>query len=240
MIEDAFCRTKMIIGEDGFESLQKTFVVIVGIGAVGGYVLEALVRAGIGKIRVVDCDVLKKSNLNRQILALNSLLEKPKVDVAAQRVYDINPNCILEKKQIFVSKENIPNILEGNPDVLIDAIDVVKAKEELLSYAALHGIKTFSAMGAALRMHPEFIRIATLDKTNTCPLAALMRKNLRRKKLPLENITCIYSEEVLKIKPETIDEHGKRILGSLPTLTGIVGLTLANKVILDIIKEVKI
>ena len=226
MSEDAFCRTKMLLGEEGFSRLQNSFVVIAGVGAVGGYVLEALVRAGVGKIRVVDFDVLKKSNLNRQILALNSVLEIPKIEAAAQRVQDID-------------KDNLPDILAGKPDVLVDAIDVVKAKAELLTYASLQGIKTFSAMGAALRMHPEFIRTASLDKTKCCPLAALMRKELRNQKVCLDNITCVYSEEVVKIKPDSQDENGKRILGSLSTLTGIVGLTLANEVILHIIGENK-
>lgn len=239
MSEDAFCRTKMLLGEEGFSRLQNSFVVIAGVGAVGGYVLEALVRAGVGKIRVVDFDVLKKSNLNRQILALNSVLEIPKIEAAAQRVQDINPDCNLETVKAFIDKDNLPDILAGKPDVLVDAIDVVKAKAELLTYASLQGIKTFSAMGAALRMHPEFIRTASLDKTKCCPLAALMRKELRNQKVCLDNITCVYSEEVVKIKPDSQDENGKRILGSLSTLTGIVGLTLANEVILHIIGENK-
>lgn len=235
MNEDAFCRTKMLIGEEAFARLQNAFVVIAGVGAVGGYVLEALVRAGVGKIRVVDFDVLKKSNLNRQILALNSVLEMPKVEAARARALDINPYCRIETVKAFINAQNLPEILGGSPDVLVDAIDVVKAKAELLTYASQNGIKTFSAMGAALRVRPELLRTAPLGETKGCPLAALMRKNLRRQKVSLDNISCVYSEEVLKIKPEGQDENGKRILGSLPTVTGIVGLTLANNVILELI-----
>ena len=222
-------RTSLLIGEDGVRVLKDSFVVIAGVGAVGGYVLEGLVRAGVGHIRVVDGDVFSESNLNRQILATKDTVGRPKAEVAAERALSINPEIDIETMSCLVSSDTVPDILSGSPDVLADAIDTVEHKVSLLRYAAENGIRTFSSMGAALHFETDSIKVATLKRTNTCPLASSVRTRL--KDLDTSMITCIYSEEPVLVKPSERDDHGKSILGSLPTVPAVFGMTLANEII---------
>ena len=229
MAEGISERTSLLIGEDGVRVLKDSFVVLAGAGAVGGYVLEGLVRAGVGRIRVVDADVFSESNLNRQILATMDTLGRPKAEVAAERALSINPDIRIEVMREMVSSETAPEILSGDPDVLADAIDTVEHKVSLLRYASENGIRTFSSMGAALRFETSSIKVATLKRTNTCPLAASVRSRL--KDLDTGNITCVYSDEPVSVRPSERDDHGKSILGSLPTVPAVFGMTLANEII---------
>ena len=229
MTGDISERTSLLIGEEGVRILGDSFVVLTGLGAVGGYVLEGLVRAGIGHIRVVDSDVFSESNLNRQILATTGTIGRPKADVAAERARSINPDIDIEIMRCMVSEDTVPDILSGSPDVLADAIDTVEHKVALLRYAAENGIRTFSSMGAALHFETSSIRVAMLKKTNTCPLAASVRSRLRD--LDTGCITCVYSQEPVLIKPSERDDRGKSILGSLPTVPAVFGMTLANEII---------
>lgn len=222
-------RTSLLIGTEGVERLKRSFVVLAGAGAVGGYALEGLVRAGVGHIRVVDSDVFSGSNLNRQILATKDTIGRKKAEVAAERARSINPDIDIEIMCEMVSNETVPAILSGSPDVLADAIDTVEHKASLLRYAAENGIVTFSSMGAALHFETSSIKVATLKKTNTCPLAASVRSRLRD--LDTRCITCVYSEEPVLVKPSERDERGKSILGSLPTVPAVFGMTLANEII---------
>ena len=222
-------RTSILIGDEGVRLLKDSFVVIAGVGAVGGYALEGLVRAGVGHIRVVDSDVFSESNLNRQILATTGTIGRKKVEVAAERARSINPDINIEIMDSIVSKDTVPDILNVKPDVLVDAIDTVEHKVSLLRYAASNDIRTFSSMGAALHFETSSIKVATLKRTNTCPLAASVRSRL--KDLDTGCITCVYSQEPVLIKPSERDDHGKSILGSLPTVPAVFGMTLANEVI---------
>ena len=222
-------RTSLLIGDEGIRRLKDSFVVLAGVGAVGGYVLEGLVRAGVGHIRVVDSDVFSESNMNRQILATTQTVGRSKVEVAAERTRSINPGIHIETMDSMVSKDTVPDILSGNPDVLADAIDTVEHKVSLLRYAAENGIRTFSSMGAALHFETSSIRVATLKKTDTCPLAASVRSRL--KDLDTSCITCVYSQEPVSVKPSERDDHGKSVLGSLPTVPAVFGMTLANEII---------
>ena len=222
-------RTSLLIGEEGIRILKDSFVVLAGVGAVGGYVLEGLVRAGIGHIRVVDSDVFSESNLNRQILATIDTIGRRKVEVAAERARSINPDIDIEIMDSMVSADTVPDILSGDIDALVDAIDTVEHKVSLLRHAAENGIVTFSSMGAALHFDTTAIKVATLKKTSTCPLAASVRSRLRD--LDTGNITCVYSTEPVLVKPSERDDHGKSILGSLPTVPAVFGMTLANEVI---------
>ena len=222
-------RTKLLIGDEGTERLKNSFAVVCGVGAVGGYALEGLVRAGIGHVRIVDADVFSESNLNRQILATVETIGRRKADVAAERALSINPDIRVEKMCQLVSSDTISDILSGDPDIVIDAIDTVEHKCALLRATAEMGLRTFSSMGAALHFETESIHVAPLKRTKVCPLAASVRSRLRD--VDTSNITCVYSEEKLDIKPDERDEHGKSILGSLPTVPAVFGMTLANEAI---------
>ena len=229
MSEDISTRTGILIGDEGVERLRSASVVLCGVGAVGGYALEGLGRAGIGRIRVVDADVFSESNLNRQILATVDTVGRGKAEVACERARSINPSVDIEGVESIVSAGTVPDILSGKFDVLVDAIDTIEHKSALLRAASEQGIRTFSSMGAALHMDTTRIRIATLRKTSVCPVAANVRKRLRD--VDTSNITCVYSEEPPLVRPEERDAHGKSVLGSLPTIPAIFGMTLANEAI---------
>lgn len=232
MTGDAASRTELMLGREGVERLSRSFVVLAGCGAVGGYALEALVRAGVGRIRVVDDSPVRESNLNRQILATRGTVGRMKVDVAAERARSINPDIEFEAVGELVSVRNVPDLMSGGPDLLVDAIDTVKHKAFLLRYAAEGRVPTFSSMGASLRTDPGMIRVAKLRRTRGCPLAAAMRDALRD--LNTSTITCVYSEEPIRVKPEERNAHMKSVLGSLPTIPAIFGMVLANEAILHL------
>ena len=222
-------RTQLMIGEDGIKKLNESYVVIFGAGAVGGYVLEGLVRAGVGKILIVDGDTFNETNLNRQILATVETIGKRKVDVAIERAKSINPNIEINGMCQIVTNESIEIILKEKPDIVVDAIDTVEHKASLLKFVSSNNIQTFSSMGAALRFETQNIKVATLKKTKVCPLASNIRSRL--KDYDTSNIVCVYSEEPNTIIPKEKDEHGKSVLGSLPTIPAIFGMTLANEAI---------
>jgi tRNA threonylcarbamoyladenosine dehydratase len=230
MTGDSTSRTELMLGRDGVDRLKDSFVILVGAGAVGGYVLEGLVRAGVGKIRVIDDHCVDESNLNRQILATRDTVGRPKAIVATERARSINPDIDIEGLPELINVKNVSRLLGGEPDIIVDAIDTVANKVFVLRYAAENRIRTFSSMGAALRTDTTKIRINTLKRTRACPLASAMRDGLRD--LNTSMITCVYSEEPIKFKPTERDEHMKSRLGSLPTLPAIFGLTVANEAIM--------
>lgn len=228
-------RTRLLIGDDAAEALKGAFVILAGAGAVGGYALEGLVRSGIGHIRVIDGDTFSESNLNRQILATRDTIGMRKVDAAIQRARLINPDIEIEGVFSLLTKDGMDDLFSGGPDVIVDAIDTVEHKTALLRYAAERNIRTFSSMGAALRLDTQSIRIAPLKKTKVCPLAASVRSRLRD--VDTGCITCVYSEEPPPVVPDSRDDHGKSVLGSLPTVPAIFGMTLANETIRYIIQK---
>ncbi len=229
-----FSRIERLIGAAKLARLQDRLVTIVGLGAVGGYALEGLARSGIRHFRLIDFDVISLENINRQILALESTLGQAKTEAASCRVKEINPGCEVEKLNLFVDQHSLQQVLTPRPDLLIDAIDTIGPKIELLAAARQQGVPVISSMGAALRTDPALIRTADLFETSNCPLARRMRKKLRSRGIG-QGIICVYSLEVAhsdfhKQRPASRDEEpgGKRILGSLPTITAIFGLTMAN------------
>jgi tRNA A37 threonylcarbamoyladenosine dehydratase len=241
---DRFIRTQRLLGEKRFKLLQSKMVTVVGLGAVGGYVVEGLVRAGVNHLRIVDFDTIQPSNLNRQILALETTLGRPKAEIARERVLAINSECSIESLQLFAGSDTLDQILDPEPDLLIDAIDSLNPKTQLLHEAYLRKIPTISSMGAALRTDPTMIRSGDLFSSSNCPLAKHLRKRLRRRGVG-EGISCVYSvekidfdyqlpEEEIKVGDTPYAERGRQrnILGSLPTITGIFGLTIANQAIM--------
>jgi len=236
-----FSRTRRLIGEEAFARLSAAHVTVIGLGAVGGYAVEGLARAGIGRFTLVDFDVVQQTNINRQIWALESTIAKRKIDVAAQRVADINPACRIDVRDLFVDADNIGSVLAEKPDAIVDAIDALNPKVQLLRAAHASGLPTFSSMGAALRTDPLKIRIDDLSRTDHCPLAKRIRKRLRKEGITA-GITCVYSLEPVRVEfsrsdmedpaERTIDRGRTRnTLGSLPTITAIFGLTIANEII---------
>ena len=228
-------RTGLLVGDEGVRRLSEASVILAGVGAVGGYALEGLVRAGVGRIRVVDADAFSDSNLNRQILATVDTIGRPKAEVACERARSINPGIEIEPMSVLVEDSTVDDILSGDYDILVDAIDTVRCKISLLRRASETGIPTFSSMGAALHLDTQMIRVATLRKTSVCPLAGAVRKGLRD--LDTSNITCVYSEEPPIAVPTERDDHGKSVLGSLPTVPAVFGMTLANLAIMRILSD---
>jgi tRNA A37 threonylcarbamoyladenosine dehydratase len=237
--QDRFQRVRYLIGDTAFHQLAEAFVTVIGLGAVGSYAVEALARSGVGKLRLVDFDRVQPTNFNRQLYALESNLGRLKVDVAAERVTEINPFCQVEALEVFVHEDTLDQVLSGPPDLVIDAIDALNPKVQLLASVQRTGIPVVSSMGAALRTDPSQIRVGLLTETTGCPLARLIRKRLRRLNVPLE-LTCVYSTESLPSRShsasvdacpsEDIVERGRtrRPLGSLSTITGMFGLCAAN------------
>ncbi len=250
---DRFVRIEKILGKAECAWLRKKSATIVGIGAVGSYALEGLARAGIGKLRLVDFDRVNPSNINRQLHALMSTLGELKVEQAQKRVLDINPDCQVEALPLFADSSTLSDILEPTPDILIDAIDSLNSKFELLLQAHSRGIPVISSMGASLRTDPRQIFVDDLAQTKKCPLARKLRKQLRAAGVA-QGITCVYSTEKVEFdygKPEpyasaaallpgqTTREKGRprRVLGSLPTLPGIFGLTAANAALYKLLEH---
>lgn len=246
---ERFSRIERLLGEERFSRLQSRSVTVVGLGAVGGYVVEGLARAGVSNLRLVDFDTIQPTNINRQILALESTLGQPKASVAENRVLQINPDCQVEAIPLFTGEETLNTILTPQPDLLIDAIDSLNPKVQLLVRAYEQQILTLSSMGAALRTDPTKINTADIFDTNNCPLARLVRKRLRRRGVD-RGITCVYSREKVdfdytqpnedtQIGETPFSDRGRErnVLGSLPTVTGIFGLILANHAIMLLSSE---
>ncbi len=244
---DRFTRIIQLIGEDKFTKLQNSKVTIVGLGAVGGYAMEGLVRAGVGCFRLVDFDNIQPSNINRQIIALTTNLGKLKVDEAKKRLLAINPQCQVDVLELFAAEETMERILTPQPDLLIDAIDSLNPKIQLLCAAYGAEVPTLSSMGAALRTDPTKIQYGDIFDSHNCPLAKHVRKRLRRRNIG-RGISCVYSTEKVDFdyqpgepehnSPPLTDRGRKRnVLGSLPTLTGIFGLYIANQAIFQLTRD---
>jgi tRNA A37 threonylcarbamoyladenosine dehydratase len=239
-----FERVALLLGPAAMARLAAARVAVVGLGAVGSFATEALARAGVGHLRLADFDRVAPSNLNRQIYALESTLGRPKVEVARARVLDIHPACEVEALDLFVHADTVARILEGPPDVVVDAIDSLNPKLALLAAAALAGVPVVSAMGAALKRDPCAVRVGALEDSRTCRLARLVRKNLRRRGVA-GRIRCVYSEEppARALGERAPDEHDasrgrvRAALGSLPTVTGTFGLVAANEALALILED---
>lgn len=242
-----FSRTKLLVGEPSFAQLAEAHIAIIGLGAVGGYAVEGLARAGIGRLTIVDFDVIQLTNINRQIFALESTVGQPKPLAARERILQINPSCRVTPARLFADENSIEQVLDEKPDIVIDAIDSLNPKIQVLTASIRRGITTFSSMGAALRTDPSQIRIDDIARTRNCPLARRVRKRLRSHNIE-KGITCVYSTEKVFFEYQPPDQQEKtepygdrgrdrRTLGSLPTITGIFGLMLANKAIMTLINK---
>lgn len=225
---DSWNRLELLVGNEKVNKMQEKKVVIIGLGGVGGYVVETLARSGIRMLILIDYDVVEESNINRQIIALNSTIGKNKTKLWEMRIKDINPNCNVIIKNVFLSKENIESIIPNDVDYIIDACDTVQTKKELIRYSIQNQIKLISSMGMGNRQDPTKVIITTLDQTNYDPIAKILRKMVRDERIK-EKIYVVSSlEQPLK--------HQK-IIASNVFVPAIAGLLCAHYVIKDIVGE---
>jgi tRNA A37 threonylcarbamoyladenosine dehydratase len=239
-----FARLEQLVGSEQMRRLKTARVTVCGLGAVGGFAVEALARAGVGCLRLVDFDTLQATNLNRQILALASTLGMSKTDVARQRIGQIHPDCQVELRNAFVDAATVHALLDPAPDAVIDAIDGVNSKVELLAAVQGRGLFSVSSMGAACRLDPSAIRVADISGTTVCPLARIVRRRLHRRGI-FEGIRCVFSIEAPR-EPCTgsdtamepaVRGRQRQPLGSISYLPAIFGLTAAAEVLRHLLGE---
>lgn len=225
---DRLHRTRLLFGDVGIEKLKKSTVMVVGCGAVGSFAIEALARTGVGHLVVVDFDTVEESNINRQLFALTSTVGAAKVDVAAARVRDINPDIVVDALNMRWDENSDVDIV---PDFVIDAIDSVESKVALYRWAHVHNVPLITSMGAASKTDPTQIKIAPISRTTVCPLAARVRRMVRGAGMP--DFPAVYSTEA----PAPVVGHAKN-LGSIICVTGVFGLMMANFAIGEIIRNI--
>ena len=232
---DRFTRTRLLVGEEGLRRLRQARVAVFGLGGVGGYALEALARASVGYLVLVDSDSVEVTNLNRQVLALHSTLGLPKVEVGRERARQINPGGITEVHRVELTPENVASVVPKTFDYAIDAIDTVGAKVALLSLLHGRGVRLVSCMGTASKLDPTAIRVGDISETKGCPLARIVRQGLRKAGIE-DGIRCVFSEENLGQVSEPDEENGgRRYRGTISYIPGLAGLTAAGLIIKDIL-----
>ena len=241
-MEHRLSRMALMVGDVGLKKLQQAHVVVVGCGAVGSYAIEALARGGIGHLTLVDFDTIHVSNINRQLFALHSTLNQKKVEVAQRRIHDIAPDIRVDILDLLINQDTVQEIVSLAPDFVVDAIDSLNPKVCLIETLQKNHIPFVSSMGAALKTKPEMVQLTKMNQTKNCPLAAFVRKYLRRRNVSLD-FWVVASAELTKDKtklhlPEEIPTKGRvrHEMGSFPTLTGMFGLMCAQKVFDELLK----
>ena len=229
-MNEQFIRSAFVLGNDAIDRLREKKVILFGVGGVGSFCAEALARIGIGTICLVDPDNVSVSNINRQLIALHSTVGKNKAEVMKERIKDINPDAKVTALPLFYLPENADSLPLSDYDIIIDAIDTVPAKIELVVRANALNIPILCAMGTGNKMHPEKLVATDLSQTNTCPLARVMRKELKARGIP--GLKVVYSKEEA-IKRET-DER-KPVPGSIAFVPSVAGLIIASEVVKDLI-----
>ena len=233
-MENMFTRTQLILGKDAMTKLFKSNVIVFGVGGVGSYVVEAIARSGVGAIDIVDNDKICLTNINRQIIATHKTLDKNKVDVAKERILEINPNCKVKTFKIFYLPENSDLINFSKYDYVIDAIDTITGKIEIIKQAEKHKVPVLSCMGTGNKLDPTKFIVSDIYKTSVCPLAKVMRKLCKDNKI--ESLKVVYSkEEPISPKEQSEEKTNKRqIPGSVAFVPSVAGLIIAGEVIKDL------
>ncbi|MBR4658918.1 MAG: tRNA threonylcarbamoyladenosine dehydratase [Clostridia bacterium] len=245
---DRFSRTRLLIGSEGLEKLKASRVAVFGVGGVGGFAVEALARSGVGALDLIDNDRVSLTNLNRQLYAVQSTIGRYKVDAAEERVRDINPDCIVRTHKTFFTPETADAFDFSEYDYVIDAIDTVTGKIELVMRAQAAGTPIISSMGAGNKLDPTAFRVADIYKTSVCPLARVMRREL--KKRGVKHLKVVYSTEE-PIRPgaeaetgrsftpeaEETTASGRAVLGSAAFVPSVAGLIIGGEVVKDLIKK---
>lgn len=235
-----FARTEQLMGQAAMEKIKKARVAVFGLGAVGSFATEALARAGVGGLRLVDFDRVDASNINRQLYALHSTIGREKARLAQERVLDINPLCAVDIHDTFVNADSLTDLLSQDIDVVVDAIDGLNSKVNLILGAVTMGVPVVSSMGAAGKIDISMIKTGDLSETCVCPLARVVRQRLHRRGV-YEGVTCVYSiEKALNKLPyqqkdavDAFPTHGRfrPPLGTIPWVPGVFGLNMAAEVI---------
>ncbi|MNO64021.1 tRNA threonylcarbamoyladenosine dehydratase [compost metagenome] len=249
MLQHSLSRTELLIGSEGLEKLKNSKVIVFGIGGVGSYTVESLARAGVGTLVLIDDDTICLTNLNRQVHATYSTISKSKVEVMKERVLSINRKCNVITYETFVTEENIPEFISEDTDYVVDAIDTVSAKIALAVYCQDKNIKIMSSMGTGNKLDPSQFKVTDIYKTRVCPLAKVMRYELRKR--GVKSLKVVYSEET-PIKPKSEDvvtcKTGcvctggtkkctirRQIPGSISFVPPVAGMIIASQVVKDIL-----
>ena len=225
-MKEQFSRTTQLLGNENVEKLFDKHVIVFGVGGVGGYVVEALARSGVGKISIVDNDVVNESNINRQIIALHSTVGMQKVEVLKNRILDINPKCQVFVHNQFFLPENSNDFDFSIYDYVVDAVDTVTAKLEIIKKSKESNVPVISSMGTGNKLNPMGFKVSDISKTKVCPLARVMRNEL--KKRGISKVKCVYSEENPVIQTQTP--------ASVAFVPSVAGLLIASEVIKDLVK----
>lgn len=226
-MKEQFSRTAQLLGNENVEKLFDKHVIVFGVGGVGGYVVEALVRSGVGNISIVDNDVVNESNINRQIIAFHSTIGMQKVEVLKNRILDINPECQVFVHNQFFLPENSNDFDFSIYDYVVDAVDTVTAKIEIIKKSKESNVPVISSMGTGNKLNPVGFKVSDISKTKVCPLARVMRNEL--KKRGISKVKCVYSEENPVIQTKTP--------ASVAFVPPVAGLLIASEVIEDLIKD---
>lgn len=229
-----FSRTELLLGQEGIKKLKNARVAVFGVGGVGGYVVEALARSGVGALDLIDKDRVSLSNINRQIIALHSTVGRLKTEVMAERIKDINPEIRIITHDLFYLPETAAQFDFTAYDYIVDAIDTVSGKIALVEQANAAGTPIISSMGAGNKLDATAFKVADISKTSVCPLARVIRREL--KKRGIDRLKVVYSEEE-PLPAKTVDEEtGKPIPASIAFVPSVVGLIIAGEVIKDLVK----
>ena len=229
-----FCRTELLVGEEGIAKLHNSKVIVFGIGGVGSFVVEALTRAGVGYLILVDNDTICISNINRQIHARQSTIGMIKVEAMKERVISINPNCNVEAKQVFITADNISEIIPSDVDYVVDAIDTVTSKLALAEHCYKNNINIISSMGTGNKIDPTQFRVSDVFKTKVCPLAKVMRYELRKR--GVKKLKVVYSEEMPMTpdKGRAVPSQKRQTPGSISFVPPVAGMIIGGEVIKDL------
>lgn len=229
MVSEQNSRTALLLGEGAVEKLKSSKVAVFGVGGVGGYICEALARTGVGELHIFDRDTLSVSNINRQIIATHSTVGRDKVDVMRERILDINPSCRVVAHKVFYLPENADEFDLSQYDYIADAVDTVSAKLELVCRADKLGTPIISAMGAGNKLDPVAFEVSDIYKTEGCPLARVMRRELKAR--GVKKLKVVYSKEEPKKSPLIDSESGKAVPGSVSFVPSVMGLIMAGEII---------
>ncbi len=232
-MDEFFSRTAKLLGANGIEKLKKARVIVFGLGGVGGYAVEALARSGVGSLTLVDNDRVSSSNLNRQLYALSSTVGKYKTEVAAQRVHDISPTISVQTVNLFYLPENADSIDLSHYDYIVDAVDTVSAKIELAVRATALNIPIVSCMGTGNKLDPQALYLSDLFATEVCPLARVMRRELKKRGIERLKVVCSHEQP---LAPQSTEEVERPVPGSVSFVPPVAGFLLASAVIKDLIK----
>lgn len=231
-----FSRLELLIGKEGIEKLNQKNVIVFGVGGVGGYVIEALVRSGIEHITIVDNDTVSFTNLNRQIIATQNTIEHKKTEVMKERILSINPNCDVKTLEMFYLPENTDDIILNQYDYVIDAIDTITSKIELAMRCEKENISLISCMGTGNKMNPAMLEVSDIYKTSVCPLAKVMRRELKARRV--KHLKVVYSKELPIKAAASSEETNKRVVpGSTAFVPASAGLLIASEVIKDLLNK---